>query len=101
LAFPYPSRGNPEIAQKIVEKAVAILNPGGRIFIHEFILDNTMDSPLFPALFSLNMFLKTEGGQSYSENQLKRMMTSCGVRDIERLDFEGPTQSGILQGRIE
>ncbi|RLB90030.1 MAG: SAM-dependent methyltransferase [Deltaproteobacteria bacterium] len=91
----------PDMAEKIIARTVAALKPGGKIFIHEFILDNTMDGPLFPALFSLNMFLGTKQGQSYSENQLIDMLTRQGIKNIVRLDFTGPTQSGILTGCLE
>lgn len=90
----------PDMAAKIIERAVAAVKPGGKIFIHEFILNNTMDGPLFPALFSLNMFLGTQQGQSYSERQLIDMLKINGVKNIVRLDFTGPTQSGILTGRV-
>ncbi|OQY51740.1 MAG: SAM-dependent methyltransferase [Desulfobacteraceae bacterium 4572_89] len=91
----------PEMAEKIIARAISALRPGGKIFIHEFILDNTMDGPLFPALFSLNMFLGTQKGQSYTEKQLIDMLTAQGVVDIARLDFKGPTESGILAGKIK
>lgn len=87
-------------AEKIVGKAVSVLKPKAKIFIHEFILDNSMDSPLFPALFSLNMFLGTKKGQSYSEDQLIVMLKKNGVKNIKRLDFQGPTESGILEGQV-
>ena len=90
----------PKMAEKIIARAVAAVKPGGKIFIHEFILNNTMDGPLFPALFSLNMFLGTKQGQSYSEEQLIDMLKTNGVKDIVRLDFTGPTQSGILTGQV-
>jgi ubiquinone/menaquinone biosynthesis C-methylase UbiE len=91
---------SPGMAEKIIARAAAALKPGGKIFIHEFILDKTMDCPLFPALFSLNMFLGTKQGQSYSDEQLINMLTNQGVKKIVRLDFTGPTQSGILAGEI-
>jgi SAM-dependent methyltransferase len=91
---------SPEMAEKIIAKTVSALDPGGKIFIHEFILNNTMDGPLFPALFSLNMFLGTKQGQSYSEEQLIDMLKTNGVKDIVRLGFTGPTQSGILTGQV-
>ncbi len=89
----------PDQAQQIVKKAVDALEPGGKILIHEFILKDTMDKPLFPALFSLNMFLRTPDGQSYSQAKLTDMLRNCGITDIRRLDFVGPTQSGILSGK--
>jgi len=88
----------PEDAKRIIGLAVAALKPGSKIFIHEFIMDNTMDGPLFPALFSINMYLGTPGGRSYSEIELSNMLRSHGVKDIKRLAFEGPTQSGIICG---
>jgi hypothetical protein len=86
--------------QMIVSKTVAALEPGGLIMIHEFVLDNTMDGPLFPALFSLNMLLGTDAGQSYSEAQLTEMLTRAGVREIRRLPFQGPNDSGIIMGIV-
>jgi len=59
-----------------------------------------MDSPLFPALFSLNMLMGTSYGQAYSEKQLSDMLTGAGVRDIRRLDFRGPNDSGIITGVV-
>ncbi len=88
----------PEQAEQIIGKAVSALKPNSKIFIHEFILNDNMDGPMFPALFSINMYLGTPGGQSYSENQIKQMLEKHGVHTIQRLDFSGPTQSGILCG---
>ncbi len=90
----------PRHADIIIGKAVSALNPGGMIFIHDFILDDTMASPLFPALFSINMYLGTDEGRSYSQKQISDMLKQHGVKDVQRLDFEGPTQSGILQGTV-
>ena len=89
----------PKDATDVIRKAVSTLKPGSRIFIHEFILNNDMAGPAFPALFSINMYLGTEEGQSYSEAQLSDMLKANGVIDIKRLPFEGPTQSGVLCGR--
>ncbi len=89
----------PEMAEQIIEKALKAVHPGGTLFIHEFILDDSCDGPLFPALFSMNMFLGTQKGQAYSQGDLFGMLKRLGVRDIHRLDFCGPTQSGIICGK--
>jgi SAM-dependent methyltransferase len=90
----------PEEAQKIVQKAVSVLEPGGLILIHEFLLNNEMDGPLFPALFSLNMLLGTDQGQSYSEQEIMDMMAKAGAREIRRLPMQTPNDSGVIQGRV-
>ena len=91
----------PEDCRMIIRKAVSALQPGGMIIVHEFILDNTMDGPLFPALFSLNMLLGTESGQSYSEKQLADMFTEAGLKDIKRLNFDSPNDSSLLIGTVK
>lgn len=91
---------NQDDCERIVQKAVSSLGPGGMIIIHEFILDNTKDGPLFPALFSLNMLLGTPGGKSYSEEELVVMLEKAGVKKIQRSSFRGPTDSGIITGIV-
>ncbi len=86
--------------KKIIKKAVSALEPGGKIIIHEFILNNNMDSPEFPTLFSLNMLLGTENGQSYSENELTEMLKSSGVKNIERIIPDVPNDSSLLVGTV-
>jgi cyclopropane fatty-acyl-phospholipid synthase-like methyltransferase len=91
----------PEDSQRMIGKAVSTLTVGGLILIHEFILNDEMDGPPFPALFSLNMLLGTEKGQSYSDRQLRDMLTRAGVRDIQRIPVQTPNDSGIIQGMVE
>jgi hypothetical protein len=83
---------------QIIEKAFGCLNPGGVVVIHEFILDDTLDRPLFPALFSLNMLLGTDGGRAYSQAQLAGMLETAGFVDVYRLAFTGPNDSGLVRG---
>lgn len=87
---------SPADCQEIINKTISVMEPGGLLMIHEFILDNSMTSPLFPALFALNMLQGTEAGQSYSQGQLEEMLRKAGASNIERLPFQGPTESGIL-----
>ena len=89
----------PEVCREMIRKAVAVLEPGGMIIIHDFILDNTMDGPMFPALFTLNMLLGTKTGRSYSEAQITDMLEAAGVEDIQRHPFRGPTDSGVIIGK--
>ena len=88
-----------QTCEELVRKAVCALEPGGMILIQDFYLNDNTDGPLFPALFSLNMLLGTNRGQSYSEQQVFRMLKKAGITDIRRVDYEGPTQSGIITGR--
>jgi hypothetical protein len=91
---------SPEECQTLIQKTIMAMEPGGLIMIHEFVLDNTKDSPEFPALFSLNMLVNNEGGRSYSEEELCSMLKNAGARDIGRHLFRGPNDSAIIHGTI-
>ena len=88
----------PDACRMIINKAVSSLEPGGMMMIHDFILNDTADGPLFPALFSLNMLVNTMEGRSYTESQIRDMMKQAGLKNITRFTFRGPTDSGILMG---
>jgi SAM-dependent methyltransferase len=89
----------PAACAALLRKAAAALNPGGILMVQEFILDDAKDGPQFPALFSLNMLLGTEAGQSYSGGELTAMMREAGLTDVHRLALELPNGAGVLTGR--
>ena len=92
---------DPDTCRDMIRKAVKVLDPGGMVAIHDFFLNDTMDGPPFPALFSLNMLLGTEGGRSYSAGEIRGMLSEAGVSDLRRTPFRGPTDSGIITGTVD
>ena len=88
-----------EECRALIEKTVQALEPGGLILIHDFFLNDSMDGPLFPALFSMNMLLNNQG-RSYSEKEVSAMMRQAGAGEIQRLQFQGPNDSAILCGIV-
>ena len=76
------------------------MEPGGLILVHDFILENTRDKPLFPALFALNMLINTPQGQSYSDDQIKNMLREVGLKHVKRIPFRGPNDAGIICGTV-
>lgn len=88
----------PRTCRKIIDRAASTLISGGIIIIHDFILDDTMDRPLFPALFGLNMLVNTDQGQAYCEREICEMLADAGLHRIQRLDYQGPTGNAIVRG---
>lgn len=88
----------PDMAARIVRKAAEALNPGGVLMVQEFLLDDTLDGPEFPALFSLNMLLGTEGGQAYSAAMIEDMLRAAGLAPVARLGTSGPNHAGVVAG---
>lgn len=84
----------------ILKKATAALEPGGMILVQEFILDDSQDGPLFPALFSLNMLLGTPDGQAYSQGELFAMLAAAGARDMRRLPLQLPNGAGVIAATV-
>lgn len=91
----------PDECLATLRRAAAVLEPGSLLMVQEFILDDTLDGPLFPALFSLNMLLGTPQGRSYSQQQLTEMMAAAGIGSIRRLDLDLPNGAGVLAGIVE
>ena len=80
----------------VLAKVKEALAPGGMILIQEFILNDSLDGPIFPALFSLNMLLGTGSGQAYSWGQLEDMLTAAGFQDLRRLSLQLPNGAGVI-----
>ena len=84
--------------KKIIQKTMSVMEPGGLMLVHDFILDDSQDSPLFPALFGLNMLINTPQGQSYSGAQIRDMLSAAGLKDVKRISYRGPNDAGIICG---
>jgi hypothetical protein len=80
----------PEECRRLLARAVQALKPGGTLWVQEFVVQETGGHP-FSALFSLNMLVNTEHGQSYDAAQLGEMMTGAGLAQVE---LAGPTREG-------
>jgi hypothetical protein len=65
------------------------LEPGGLILVHDFFLNDSLDGPLFPALFSMNMLLNNHG-RSYSEKEVSALMQQAGARAFSGCNLRAP-----------
>ena len=61
--------------------AFKALQPGGRIFLHEMLLDDDLGGPVATAGFSTQMLLGTQG-QQFSFLELKGLLEEAGFVDI-------------------
>ncbi|MDO5537543.1 MAG: methyltransferase [Desulfovibrionaceae bacterium] len=89
---------SPEECALMCRKARAALNPGGLVCVQEFFLDDSMDGPLFPALFNLNMLQASDGGQSYTWAEVEAMLRAAGCADIRRIPGDPAFGTGIVCG---
>ncbi len=87
---------NPSTCAELIAAIYTALEPGGVVLIHDFLLRESLDGPLFPALFGLNMLQGTEGGQAYSRGQIQAMLTKAGFVETIAVTIESPNDSGIV-----
>ncbi len=81
----------------LIRRAVEALQPGGRLFVHEFLLDDSRAQPLSAALFAVHMLVMTAGGRAYSGTEISGWMREAGLIDTEVCRVSDDT--GVVQGR--
>jgi len=87
----------PQGCVTILQKAFRALVPGGRVVVHDFVLDDSATSPLWAALFSLNMLSGGSDGRSYTGSEIERFLKDAGFGDVEHQQCSGDT--AIVVGR--
>jgi ubiquinone/menaquinone biosynthesis C-methylase UbiE len=83
--------------RKLLTKAAQELAPGGRLIVHEFLLEDSRAHPLAAALFAVHMLVMTAGGRAYSGSEIAAWLGECGLIDITVRKVSDDT--GIVQGR--
>ena len=61
------------------------LNPGGRIVIQDHIMEEDRTAPVRGALFSLNMLVNTDGGDTYTEREMRDWLAGAGCVEVQRI----------------
>ena len=85
-----------KINLKIVKKCLAALRCAGRIIVHDFLLDNSLTTPGFASLFSLNMLTATHGGRNYSANEITKWLRQVGFGNLQQINLS--SDSGLVIG---
>ncbi len=88
----------PEENRRLVQKAARALNPGGRVVVQDFLMDEDRSGPLSTALFALNMLVATEAGDTYTEPEIREWMRAAGLNAIERRDT--PYGASLMIGTL-
>jgi len=68
----------------LIARCARALNPGGRVVVQDFIMDEDRVSPPAGALFALNMLVGTCAGDTYTESEIAAWMTAAGLSGVSR-----------------
>ncbi len=67
---------------EMFRKIFAALEPGGRIVVRDHVLGPDRTEPRSGALFAVNMLVGTEGGNSYTEAEIREALTQAGFTAV-------------------
>jgi O-methyltransferase domain len=70
-----------EVCAQLAAKAFAACAPGGRIYVHEMLVDDTGAHPRTTAAFSMMMLGATKG-QQFTFGELKEILEAAGFQGI-------------------
>jgi hypothetical protein len=73
---------NDETCIELAKKAFDVLPSGGRIFLHEQLMNDNLDGPTVTASFSILMLMGTQGRQ-YSLPEFGDILAQAGFVDVE------------------
>ncbi len=79
----------------LFKRIKSALNPGGRVVIQDFVLDNAKTSPRMAAVFALNMLVNTKGGGTYSGEEYLDWLEQAGFAEGKIQPLPGPTRLAI------
>lgn len=74
--------------EDLVRKCYNSLNSGGKIVIHDWIMNDDKTEPVQGAIFSINMLVGVEGGDCYSEQEVSTWMKNAGFKEISKVQLE-------------
>jgi ubiquinone/menaquinone biosynthesis C-methylase UbiE len=73
----------PQECIAMLKKSYAAMNPGGRVVVHEFYLDETMTKPPQGAIFAINMLVNTPAGRSYTPKEMSGWLKRAEFAGVE------------------
>lgn len=90
---------SPDETRALFRRSRACLNPGGRILVKDFYLDDDRLHPAFAAQFSVNMLTATVGGKSYTRRETLALLAETGFGGITAVPVAKGSQ--VLCGFLE
>lgn len=78
----------------LVQKCADALNPGGKITIMDFVMNENRTEPKHGAFFALNMLVATKEGDTYTENEITEWYEAAGLKLLSSTNT--PFGTGVI-----
>jgi O-methyltransferase/methyltransferase family protein len=78
-------------ARQLLKKTFGALKSGGTIAIAEWLVNDDRTKPLPSLMFSVQMLVNTETGDTFSLNEIKNWLEDAGFKKVRKLEAPGPS----------
>lgn len=78
-------------SRKLLSKTFAAMASGGTIAIQEFLVNEDRTGPVNGLIFSTNMLVNTDDGDTYSFEEISGWLNGAGFTNARLLDSPGPS----------
>ena len=78
-------------SQQLLKKTFRALKSGGTIAIAEWLVNDDRTKPLPSLMFSVQMLVNTEKGDTFSFNEIKTWLEDAGFKKVRKLEAPGPS----------
>ena len=82
---------------RLLERVVRVLEPGGLLAVHDQFLDPDGTSPPRAAVFGVHMLVVTDSGRTYTCEEVETRSRSAGLTPCGRIDYGGPARVVLLR----
>jgi ubiquinone/menaquinone biosynthesis C-methylase UbiE len=80
-----------ERSRQLLKKVFRALKSGGTIAIAEWLVNDDRTKPLPSLMFSVQMLVNTEKGDTFSFTQIKDWLEEAGFKKVRKLEAPGPS----------
>jgi ubiquinone/menaquinone biosynthesis C-methylase UbiE len=78
-------------SRQLLKKTFPALKSGGTIAIAEWLVNDDRTKPLSSLMFSVQMLVNTENGDTFSFNEIKKWVEDAGFKRVRKLEAPGPS----------
>jgi precorrin-6B methylase 2 len=89
-------QNSPEQNRDLYGKLFRALVPGGRIVIRDHVMEDDRTAPKEGAVFAINMLVATDGGRTYTYDEIRDDLTQAGFHRI-KLIRKGEHMDGLVE----
>lgn len=78
-------------SRQLLKKTFRALKSAGTIAIAEWLVNDDRTKPLPSLMFSVQMLVNTEKGDTFSFNEIKKWLEDAGFKKVRKLEAPGPS----------